>query len=78
MKFKKKVLFLSCISHPLQDGSSYYSLSFFSHDDGPIEVTVGERHPCVAAMSQAKFGDQMDVTFELRPKDKLYKLTLAY
>ena len=77
MKFKKKVLFLGIVQNVLKDGTVYYTLQFFDQDSGPVSVNVMSNHPCVPAMEQAKFGDQMDITFVLRPKDKLYKLGIA-
>lgn len=77
MKFKKKVRFLGMQAHVLKDGSQYFSISLFDTDSGSVDVNVQSSHPCVSTMSQAKFGDELDVTFVLREKDKLYKLGIA-
>lgn len=78
MKFEKHVVFLRMVPNCLRDGSIYYTISLFDQDSGPVQVNVTESHnEVIEPLLHCTFGVPIDVTFELRPKDRLFRLTLA-
>ena len=77
MKFTKNVVFLGYQANALSDGTAYFTLNFFSKEDGPISVNVMGTHPIMNTIPNCDFGDVLEVTFILKPKDKLYKLGIA-
>ena len=78
MKFEKHVVFLGMVPNYLRDGGIYYTISLFDQDTGPVQVNVTESHSeVIQPLQHCTFGVPIDVTFELRPKERLYRLTLA-
>lgn len=78
MKFEKQVVFLGMVPNSLRDGGTYYTISLFDQQAGPVQVNVMEsNHEVIFPLFDCKFGQELDVVFVLRPKDKLYRLTLA-
>lgn len=77
MKFSLDVQYLGMQCNTLQDGSSYYSVSFYSQDDGPLTLNVGEKNTVLLnKLGLTKFGTLLTVTVGLFPRDKLYRLGL--
>lgn len=80
MKFDKQVIFLGMVAHSLNDGGTYYTVSLFDQEAGPIQVNVMDTESnriMTSDLLSCTFGVPLDVTFVLRPKERLYRLTLA-
>lgn len=78
MQFEKQVIFLGMVSNTLRDGGTYFTISLFDQQAGPVQVNVMESNrEVILPLLDCKFGSALDVVFVLRPKDKLYRLTLA-
>lgn len=79
MEFKKDVLFLGMQPNTLSDGKTYYTVSLFVPDiQATVQVNVMETSKAlVEALMACQFGDPLNATFALRPKDKLYRLALV-
>lgn len=77
MKFEKNVLFLGMTENRLRDGTKYFSISLYEPDSGPVTVNVMQGHNMLSRLAGCQFGERLDVVFVLRPKDRLYRLTLA-
>jgi len=79
MEFKKEVLFLGMQPNTLSDGKTYYTVSLFVPDiQATVQVNVMETAKAlIEALMACQFGDPLNATFALRPKDKLYRLALV-
>lgn len=78
MQFEKQVIFLGMVPNSLRDGGTYYTITLFDQKAGPVQVNVKEsNHEVVLPLLDCSFGVPLDVVFVLRPKDKLYRLTLV-
>lgn len=79
MEFQKNVLFLGMQPNSLSDGKTYYTVSLFVPDiQATVQVNVMETaRVLVESLSLCQFGDSLNATFALRPKDKLYRLALV-
>ena len=81
MQFEKDVKFIG-MSEPnqLSDGGAYYTVTMFEPQAG-ISVVVNVmdtegNKALLEALDLCDFGDLLHAAFELRPKDKLYRLRL--
>lgn len=78
MEFQKNVLFLGMQPNTLSDGKTYYTVSLFVPDiQQTVQVNVMETAKSLLdTLMACQFGDPLNATFALRPKDKLYRLAL--
>lgn len=79
MNFEKKLQYLGAQQNVIsQDNSVYYTVSFFDPmASAPLSVNVmGNNTDIVHALASLDFGALVNVQFVLRPKDRLYRLSL--
>lgn len=77
MNFTKKCMYLGMTENELKDGGRYYGISLFEPESGPVTVNVMQGHKMLDTFAGMKFGEPINVNFVLRPKDKLYRLSIA-
>lgn len=78
MKFEKNVLFLGKQQNSLSDGGVYYTLELYDKDTGSLKVNIMANNPAYSAFTAVEFGTPMTICFALRPKDKLWRITVDH
>lgn len=78
MSFEKSMIYLGKQPMKLSDGSIYYQVQLYDKDSGPVNVNIQASNPNALAFDGLDFGSSVTVTFALRPKDRLYRLTIDH
>lgn len=81
MKFDKDVLFLGKTLNTLSDGGQYFTVDLYDRETGTVKVNVMDNstnRDTIKALDAADFGTPMTVTFALKPKDKLWRITIDH
>lgn len=78
MSFEKSMLYLGKQTMKMNDGAIYYQVQLYDKDSGPVNVNIGGNNPTATAFDGLDFGSPVIVTFALRPKDRLYRLTIDH
>ena len=81
MQFEKDVKFLGMSdANVLSDGGAYYTVSFFEQQTNTsLALNIMDtdmNQEVLDTLRVCNFGDLLHAVFELRPKDKLYRLRL--
>ena len=81
MRFDKEVKFIG-LGGPdaMSDGSQLYKVTLYDVESGSSVVVnlmdTDANKPLLEALDLCDFGDVLKATFEIKPKDKLYRLRL--
>lgn len=81
MKFEKDVIYLGRTPNTLSDGKTYWSVDLFDKETGTLKVNVmddARNFDTLTALASLDFGAPLTVTFQLKPKDKLWRITIDH